>query len=267
MARELRAAAEAMQQVQGEALRRACHHGYATEAERLLDEGASVNAASPYGVTALRLACLYNREECAGLLLSSGADVNLPNDDGLTALMYACANGHEAIARLLCAYGAKRDAADIDGATALTYARIKGHHPLANWLEATHLWTPLHHLEQLTSQRAAALLRDGGDPHARAAGVAAAPSPFELAKAMQAAEGGVAAGSAAALVILEVEGWAAENRQLMAAEACERAEVLSGMLAWLAPRFSVKGDEGRLRDPWKTEVLPRVLRCEYIGVP
>ena len=83
---------------------------------------------------------------------------------------------------------------------------------------------------------------------------------------MQAAEGGVGAGSAAALVILEVEGWEAENRELMTAEARARAEALFGMLGWLMPRFA-KGEEVSLKDQWRTRVVPRVLRREFVGTP
>ena len=84
---------------------------------------------------------------------------------------------------------------------------------------------------------------------------------------MQQAEGGVAAGSAAALVILEVEGWEAENSQLMPAEACARGnELASALVLWIGPRFA-GGAEGMLRDPWEEVVIPRVVRCEYGCAP
>ena len=178
--------------------------------------------------------------------------------------MWACANGHEPLAKLLCSYGADRDAASRYGKTPITKARDRGLYHLADWLEATRLWTtPLHYLEVVTPPRAADLLRDSADPHARAAGDAAAPSPLELAKAMQAAVGGVAAGSAAALVILEVEGWEADDRELMTAEARARAQALFGMLGWLMPRCA-KGEEVSLKDQWGTRVVPRVLRREFV---
>ena len=176
--------------------------------------------------------------------------------------MYSCLRGNEALAKLLCSYGADRDATDFDGDTTITLARMFGHPHIADWLEATREWTtPLHYLDILTPQRAAALLAAGASPHARA--TATAPSPFTLAKAMQQAEGGVAAGSAAAQVILEVEGWEAENAPLMPAAARARAnEMASALVLWIGPRFA-GGAEGMLRDPWKEVVIPRVLRCEY----
>ena len=215
---------------------------------------------------ARRLLCLLIAARVR-LLPARGADVNLAHKDrrqGFTPLMLTSMRGHEAIAKLLCSYGANRDATNKHGYTPITVARSDDFDDLADWLEATRLWTtPLHYLEVVTPPRAAALLRDGADPHARAAGHDAAPSPFELAKAMQAAEGGVVAGSAAALVILEVEGWEAENRQLMTAEARARAEALFGMLGWLMPRFA-KGEEVSLKDQWRTRVVPRVLRREFV---
>ena len=252
----------------------ACGNSNAVEAEQLLDHGANVDAriSDERGYTALMCACCTSATSeamltCARLLLDRGADVNLASSQGRTVLMVASVQGSEVLAKLLCSYGANRDAADEDGDTAITIARLggdEGRDRVADWLEATRLWTtPLHYLEVVTPPRAAALLRDGADPHARAAGDAAAPSPFELAKAMQAAEGGVEAGSAAALVILEVEGWEAENRGLMTAEMRARAEALFGMLGWLMPRFA-KGEEVSLKDQWRERVVPRVLRREFV---
>ena len=154
----------------------------------------------------------------------------------------------------------------IFGNTAITLARHCGHHHIADWLEATREWTtPLHYLDILTPQRAAALLAAGASPHARA--TATAPSPFTLAKAMQQAEGGVAAGSAAAQVILEVEGWESENSDLMPAAARARGnELASALVLWIGPRFA-GGAEGMLRDPCREVVIPRVLRCEYGVAP
>ena len=97
-----------------------------------------------------------------------------------------------ALSMLLCSYGASRVAVDnVDGWTAIACARKNGHDILADLLEATSHWTtPLHYLEvldsTLTPHRASALLSARADPHARDPTAVAAPSPFELAKAMRA---------------------------------------------------------------------------------
>ena len=46
-------------------------------------------------------------------------------------------------------------------------------------------------------------------------------------------------------------------------QARARAEALFGMLGWLMPRFA-KGEEVSLKDQWRTRVVPRVLRREFV---
>ena len=44
---------------------------------------------------------------------------------------------------------------------------------------------------------------------------------------------------------------------------CGGPEALFGMLGWLMPRFA-KGEEVSLKDQWRTRVVPRVLRREFV---
>ena len=51
------------------------------------------------------------------------------------------------------------------------------------WLTASRGWTPLHHLDTITPDRARALLRGGADPRAAApAGTDPVRTPFDLAR-------------------------------------------------------------------------------------
>eukprot|EP00927_Polykrikos_kofoidii_P015404 TRINITY_DN16844_c0_g1_i1.p1 TRINITY_DN16844_c0_g1~~TRINITY_DN16844_c0_g1_i1.p1 ORF type:complete len:478 (+),score=97.45 TRINITY_DN16844_c0_g1_i1:75-1436(+) len=68
----------------------------------LLDEGASVNAATGYGLTALMLASASGRVNMVDLLLQRAAEVTAASDIGLTALVMAADKGFtEVVQRLL----------------------------------------------------------------------------------------------------------------------------------------------------------------------
>ena len=88
---------------------------------------------------------------------------------GYTPLHYACEDGRLGCIQLLSSYGASRtflcQRRHDGGAHAATEW---GHDDIAAWLAATRNWTPLHHLEVLTPERALALLRAGADPGAAA---------------------------------------------------------------------------------------------------
>ena len=186
------------------ALMDACHHGRCADVETLLMEtGVSVNVSSfPGNVTPLMLACMRGHASCAHLLLERGAAVDQLDDDGDTALMRCCRQGYASIAHLLCSYGASRDLLNRHGTSAIDDAD-ETDEALATWLERTFFWcTPLHHLEVITAERALHLLESGADMHARAArvGRAEAPSPVELAKALE-RDSNAPAGSAAAVLL------------------------------------------------------------------
>jgi len=99
-------------------------------ARLLLDEGAPVDAATGYGLTALMLACTSGRMNIISLLLDRGADPCSSSDIGLTPLVMAADKGHaEAVRRLLvaaadpdCRYGAGKT--PIMGAAALAHTSV-----------------------------------------------------------------------------------------------------------------------------------------------
>ena len=89
------------------ALHAAAQSGSYAALERLLSEGADVNARSNGGETPLMLAAALGRLDVLGLLIDRGADVNAATDAGNTALMLAAARGQVDAARALIERGAR----------------------------------------------------------------------------------------------------------------------------------------------------------------
>ena len=75
--------------------------GDEARAERMLTEGADVNATNNFGTTALMLAAMKGNTRLVKLLLEKGADVRATERDGNTALRGALEKGHEKIFRML----------------------------------------------------------------------------------------------------------------------------------------------------------------------
>ena len=95
------------------------------EVERLLNEGADVNARDGYNWSPLHVACYHGRHgrtDTATLLLDRGADVNARDETATTPLHTACWWGRTDIARLLIERGADADVRDNGGDTPIDYA-------------------------------------------------------------------------------------------------------------------------------------------------
>ena len=231
-------------------------YGYSSIVRALLSRGAAADQSSAFGWTPVIDACARNCIECAQLLIEANADFDRANDLGYTPLFYACTKGYTELAKLLSSFGASR--AFPNGASAEGLARVRGHAALVAWLELSRDWTPLHHLEQLSGQRATALLRDGANPAASpAAGV---PSPLDRATALELASR-APPGSAAAIVLLEARGWSPsrQNKQLLPAEAHERAHVVGCM-----GRMTIRGMQTDGLDAvWNEFMVPWLLRAEF----
>ena len=74
----------------------------------LLDQGANVNAKTPYGATPLSYACDRGNLEIVNLLLERGAEVNAKDTFyGETPLGWALSKGHTAIVKALIEKGAE----------------------------------------------------------------------------------------------------------------------------------------------------------------
>ncbi|HIE53972.1 MAG TPA: ankyrin repeat domain-containing protein, partial [Chromatiaceae bacterium] len=87
--------------------------------EKLLDQGADVNAANKYGKTALMMAAENGNLAAVSLLLARGADVNRKTVADCTALTLAAENGEPEVTALLIERGADLEARTRAGTTPL----------------------------------------------------------------------------------------------------------------------------------------------------
>ncbi|WP_309681567.1 ankyrin repeat domain-containing protein, partial [Polaromonas sp.] len=88
------------------------------------------------GVAALHAAARSGNLAQLQRLLAQGAPLNAPDDSGKTALMLAVINGHAAMVQRLLALGANPALTDRDGLTALQHARRLGRDQIAALIEA-----------------------------------------------------------------------------------------------------------------------------------
>ncbi len=120
--------AEALQNSRNEALVKAVKLADLQAVQRLIEEGADVNAENKYGYyTPLLAAASDGLVVIAKFLLSNGADVNQQNQIGRTPLHEVSWNGHVGVAELLLTNGADVDARDSSGATPLHQAVANSH--------------------------------------------------------------------------------------------------------------------------------------------
>ena len=114
------------------ALHWAAHRDLADVAALLIRNGADVDAADDHGVTPLALACLNASESMVGLLLDAEADPNVATTSGVTPLMTAARVGDAGVVRRLLEAGADPTVAEaVRGQTALMWAVAENHTPAA----------------------------------------------------------------------------------------------------------------------------------------
>lgn len=95
--------------------------------ERLIEDGADVDARDNGGRVPLHYACWDGYEGAARLLVEKGADVNAKEQRGWTPLHRACGRAHTNMVRMLIEAGADAEAKDLDGNTPLDLAmRLHG---------------------------------------------------------------------------------------------------------------------------------------------
>lgn len=100
----------------------AAQRGNLEELNKLIKEGAYVNAKDDYGCTALMWAVDCNNVKCVNALLKSGADVSIREKNGWDALMWSAWNGHSECVDALIKAGANVNSKDNYGSTALALA-------------------------------------------------------------------------------------------------------------------------------------------------
>ena len=120
---------------------------------RLIGQGADVNAGAGDGHTPLHQAASEGHTAVVELLIAKGADAMAAGLDGGTPLHQAASNGHTAVVELLIAKGADVNAWKADAGTPLHQAASEGHTAVVELLIAkgadVNAWsadpgTPLH---------------------------------------------------------------------------------------------------------------------------
>jgi len=114
-------------QSEGQQLFKAADLNNIDEVERLLRNGADVNAANSKGTTALILAANNGHVDCLKVLLKHGADVNVADNDGATPFIYSAMEGHVDCIEVLLKHGVEVDASDDEEITSLVEAAIHKH--------------------------------------------------------------------------------------------------------------------------------------------
>ena len=102
-----------------DALIDAVRAGNGTEAVRLIEKGADVNAADPLGTTPLMWAARYGDAAVVDRLIRAGAKVAAENVFGVTPMSEAALTGSEHVIRALLSAGVNPDSPNPEGETAL----------------------------------------------------------------------------------------------------------------------------------------------------
>lgn len=96
-------------------------------ARLLIEAGANVNAATDLGVTPLWLAAENGNADLVQTLLAAGAHSNINLESGESPLMVAARSGNTMVVELLLRVGANPDVSATRGQTALMWAAGQGH--------------------------------------------------------------------------------------------------------------------------------------------
>ena len=125
-----------MQAVAVKSLIQAVKDNKFVEIQRLIANGADINAKDEKGQTALIMASSFrNNKIMVEYLVDKGADVNKKDKHGNTALMVASFNGDTAVAGYLVGKEALVNTKNNNGWTALTWAKKRGDDKkMANYL-------------------------------------------------------------------------------------------------------------------------------------
>lgn len=110
----------------GTSLIKAAARGHHDTVRALITAGARVDGKDAEGWTALAWAAEFGRIEIVKMLLAAGADPNSRNELAGVPIMTAALNGHIEVLKLLLGEGAQVNAAAGDGSTALMVSAGKG---------------------------------------------------------------------------------------------------------------------------------------------
>ncbi len=152
-------------------IHRATTNGWIEKVQRMVEQGADVDARDEEGRTPLHIASAKNHNIDVEVLVDLGADVNARDGHGRTPLMHAAVNGQKAAAAMLISKGANVHIADEDGMRAYELARTRGHFNLADYFilimnnqakEAIHEDYRIHRHTNTHQHRHINIHRDGG---------------------------------------------------------------------------------------------------------
>ncbi len=132
---------------------------------RLLQQGASINAADDRGVTALIAAAYGNHVDVARALIEAGADVNRQDETRQSAYLISTSEGYLELLRLTLDNGADVRSLDSFNGTGLIRAADRGHVEIVAELLKTDI--DVNHVNRLnwTALLEAVILGDGGERH------------------------------------------------------------------------------------------------------
>ncbi|TYZ66673.1 hypothetical protein PybrP1_000580, partial [[Pythium] brassicae (nom. inval.)] len=102
----------------------------------LVANGANINARDTCGWTPLYFAACWSTQAIVELLLARGASIDMRTSAGSTPLIGAASNGRLDAVRVLLEHGARIDVKTSSGKTALLVARSKRHTDIAELLES-----------------------------------------------------------------------------------------------------------------------------------
>jgi len=162
------------------------------------------------------------------------------------ALCVACQSGRFECVRVLSSFGMPRDDHEFMGSPE-AIAEEFGHEELLAWLVKSRRWTLLHHIEELTVERARALLRGGASLRGRGG----SGSPLKRARTV---------GGDVSALLLRAARWSVHSHDLFPAAARARAVELLKMGYLLASSHSAtQGHATALVDVWRQYVLPHAI--------
>ena len=140
---------------------------------------------------------------------------------GVTPLDIACCEGHIQCVQLFSSYATNRNSQQYT--EHLLQSLISGHFALTNWLALSCEWSPLHHLEVLSSERTRALLRGGAELHLT-------PSAGDTATPLERARQLAPASASASLVVRAAGPWSTTSHELFGDAERARAVTLAHSL-------------------------------------
>ncbi len=140
----------------------AARRGDERTVERLLGQGADVNARDRSGATPLMAAAREDRLDVARRLIEAGADVNAQDDTGQNPYLIVTAEGYLEFLQLLLRNGADPGVTDDEGGTGLIHAADGGHVEIVRVLLDTGVDVNQVNTYSWTALLEAIILGDGG---------------------------------------------------------------------------------------------------------